>query len=71
MFQSKCIIAVVAARPLDGLKQNPPQIDLFFARPDEIEIDPQIEFTIVEERASFFEAGRHTMTALQHMMQEP
>jgi helicase required for RNAi-mediated heterochromatin assembly 1 len=71
MFQTKCIIAVVAARPLDGLKQNPPTIDLFFARPDEIEIDPQIEFTMVEERASFFEAGRHTMSALQQMMREP
>lgn len=71
MFNSKCIIGVVAARPMDGLKQNPPEIDLFFARADEIEIDPQIEFTMVEERSSFFEAGRHTMMALQKLSHEP
>jgi helicase required for RNAi-mediated heterochromatin assembly 1 len=70
MFRTKCIVAVVAARPLDGLKQNPPQVDLFFARAADLCIDSSIEFTIVEERASFFEAGRHTMMALQHVMRE-
>ncbi|KAF2431430.1 P-loop containing nucleoside triphosphate hydrolase protein [Tothia fuscella] len=70
MFKTKCIIAVVAARPLVGLQSNPPEIDLFFARPEDIEIDPQMEFVMVEERASFFEATRHTMLALQKMMGE-
>ena len=72
MFHTKCIIAVVAARPLEGLKQqNLPEIDLFIADPEQIEIDPVMEFTMVEERSSFFEADRHTMTALQKMMREP
>jgi helicase required for RNAi-mediated heterochromatin assembly 1 len=70
MFRTKCIVAVVAARPLDGLMQNPPQVDLFFARGADLCIDSSIEFTMVEERASFFEASRHTMMALQHMMRE-
>lgn len=70
MFQSKCIIAVVAARPLEGLRQNPSEIDLFFANPEQIEIDPVIEYTMVEERSSFFEADRHTMKALQKMTSE-
>jgi helicase required for RNAi-mediated heterochromatin assembly 1 len=71
MFQTKCIIAVVAARPIEGLRQNPPEIDLFFANPEQIEIDPVMEFTMVEERSSFFEADRHTMKALQKITSEP
>ncbi|QDS69272.1 hypothetical protein FKW77_002250 [Venturia effusa] len=72
MFQSKhkCIIAVVAGRPIEGLRQNPPEIDLFFENPGQLEIDPFMEFTMVEERSSFFEADRHTMKALQKMMGE-
>jgi helicase required for RNAi-mediated heterochromatin assembly 1 len=70
MFKTKTIIAVVAARPLDGLQQNLPEIDLFFARPEDIEIDPQMEFVMVEERSSFFEASRHTMLTLQKAMKE-
>ncbi|KAE9974000.1 hypothetical protein BLS_003320 [Venturia inaequalis] len=70
MFQTKCIIAVIAARPLEGLRQNPPEIDLFLD-PEQLEIDPMMEFTMVEERSSFFEADRHTMKALQKMMSEP
>lgn len=69
MFRTKCIIAVVAARPLEGLRQNPPELDLFLD-PEQLEIDPGMEFTMVEERSSFFEADRHTMKALQKMMSE-
>jgi helicase required for RNAi-mediated heterochromatin assembly 1 len=70
MFQSKAIVATVAARPLEGLQQNPPEIDLFIARAEEIEIDPAQEFVMVEERTGFFEADRHTLLALQKMMRE-
>jgi helicase required for RNAi-mediated heterochromatin assembly 1 len=70
MFRTKCIVAVVAARPLIQLEQNPPCIDLFFARPDDLEVDTNIEYVMVEERSGFFEAQRHTMTALQKMMRE-
>lgn len=70
MFQSKAIVATVAARPLTGLQQNPPEIDLFFARDEDLEIDPMKEFVMIEERSGFYEADRHTLVALQHMMKE-
>lgn len=71
MFQHQAIVATVAARPLSALQQNPPEIDLFFARTEELEIDPAVEYVLVEERSSFYEASRHTLLALQHMMKEP
>lgn len=40
-FQSICIVGVVAARALAGLGQTPPEIDIFFGAPEEIEINPQ------------------------------
>ncbi|KAH8712271.1 P-loop containing nucleoside triphosphate hydrolase protein [Phaeosphaeriaceae sp. PMI808] len=70
-FQTTCIFAVVAARPIAALQQNPPEIDLFFARPEEQEIDPTKKWVMVECRGSFFEASRHTLRALQHLMREP
>jgi helicase required for RNAi-mediated heterochromatin assembly 1 len=70
-FQTTCVLATVAARPLSALDQNPPEIDLFFARPGDQEIDPMKKWMMVECRASFFEASRHTMLALQHLMREP
>ncbi|RMZ73612.1 dead box helicase [Pyrenophora seminiperda CCB06] len=70
-FQTQCILATVAARPLSALEQNPPEIDLFFARSEDQQIDPMIKWIMVECRSSFFEASRHTLLALQHMMREP
>lgn len=70
MFQTMAIAVTVAARPLEGLEKSPPEIDLFFARPDELEIDPEIEWVLVEDRSAYFEADRHTMLALQKMMTE-
>jgi helicase required for RNAi-mediated heterochromatin assembly 1 len=70
-FKTTCVLATVAARPLSALAQNPPEIDLFFARPEEQEIDPMKKWIMVECRTSFFEASRHTSMALQHMMREP
>ena len=71
MFQKKAIVATVAARPLTGLQNNPPEIDLFVARAEDLEIDPAMEFVMVEERTGFYEADRHTLLALQKMMREP
>ena len=71
MFATKCVLAVVAARPLAGLEQNPPEIDLYFARPADQELDCQKEWVMVEERAGFFEAERHTLRALQKLANEP
>lgn len=71
MFQKKVIVATVAARPLDMLDQNPPEIDLFIARTEELELDPAMEWIMLEERTGFYEADRHTLLALQKMMKEP
>lgn len=69
-FQTVCILATVAARPLSALQQNPPEIDLFFPHYHQ-PIDPMQKWIMVECRSSFFEASRHTLMALQHMMREP
>lgn len=71
MYKTQAIVATVAARPIDGLELNPPQIEIFFARADEQEIDPSKEFVMVEHRNSLYEASRHTLTALQRMRREP
>ncbi|KAF1915851.1 P-loop containing nucleoside triphosphate hydrolase protein [Ampelomyces quisqualis] len=70
-FQSTCVLAVIAARPIAGLSLDPPEIDLFFARPEDQEVDPMKKWVMVECRSGFFEASRHTMLALQHLMREP
>ncbi|KAK2795176.1 hypothetical protein FQN52_006102 [Onygenales sp. PD_12] len=67
MFKTKCVIAVVAARPLAALKTTPPEIDLFYARAEDAEFDHQQEWVMVEARSGYFEASRHTLTALQKM----
>ncbi|GFF26084.1 ATP binding protein, putative [Aspergillus udagawae] len=69
-FRSKCVIAVVAARPLEGVKQEPPEIDIFFAQPEDANFDPHQEWTMVEARTGYYEAMRHTMTALQRLNRE-
>ena len=69
-FRKKCIIATVAARPLDNVKATPSQIDIFFARPEEIEIDPQQEFIMIEARSGYYEGTRYTLKALQKLHQE-
>ena len=67
MFKSLCRVAVVAARPLEGLQQIPPCIDLFFSSAKEIELDPQREWVMVEAKEAYFESYRHTLLALQKM----
>jgi helicase required for RNAi-mediated heterochromatin assembly 1 len=69
-FQTTCILATVAARPIAALAQNPPEIDLFFSHSDQ-QVDPMKKWLMVECRSSFFEASKHTLAALQHMMREP
>ncbi|KKK20890.1 hypothetical protein AOCH_004073 [Aspergillus ochraceoroseus] len=70
LFQSKCIVAVVAARPLEAVKQLPPEIDIFFADPADADFDPQLEWLMVEAKNGYYESARHTLTALQKMSQE-
>ena len=61
---------MVAGRTLAGLEQNPPEIDILFATPDEVEIDPHQEWLMVEARSGFFEACRHPLRSLQMMAKE-
>lgn len=65
MFSSICVIAVVAARPLEGVSKNPPEVDLFFAHAENMDCDPLKEWVMVESRSGYYEAHRHTMTALK------
>ncbi|PYH48749.1 putative DEAD box helicase involved in nonsense mediated decay [Aspergillus saccharolyticus JOP 1030-1] len=69
-FRTKCVVAVVASRALESVKLKPPEIDIFFAKPSDIEFDPQKEWLMVEAKDGYFESVRHTMTALQKMDQE-
>lgn len=70
MFEKICRVAVVAARPLASVQQNPPEIDIYFATPDQIEVDPRQEWVMVECRDAYFEGSRHTLRALQKLSSE-
>ncbi|KAJ5653266.1 ATP binding protein [Penicillium lividum] len=69
-FSTKCAVATVAARPLDNVNKCPPEIDIYFACPEDIDIDFQQEWIMVEAKDSYFEASRYTLTALQKMAKE-
>ncbi|KAK8239489.1 P-loop containing nucleoside triphosphate hydrolase protein [Phyllosticta capitalensis] len=70
-FRTMCTMATIASRTTLDLDQNPPRIELFFARAEELEIDPSMTFLMVEERSSFLEASRYTLRSLQKLMREP
>lgn len=70
MFSTKAIVATVIARPLAGLSQSPPEIDLLFAVNEDLNIDPAQEYVMVEERSAYYEASKHTLNAIQHIMHE-
>lgn len=63
-------VATVAARPIEGLECSPPEVHIYFARPDDIEIDTLREYVMIEERSGYFEAERYTLMALQKMTTE-
>lgn len=64
-----CKVAIVAARPLCNVEKAVPEIDLYFATPNDIDLDGR-EWIMVEHRSAYFEANRHTLLALQHMYRE-
>lgn len=71
MFNTICKVAVVAARPLaNGVELNPPRVDLYWARPEEAEFDPTINWVMVESRSGYWEAFRHMGVALQKLRSE-
>ena len=69
-FQTKCVIAIVAARPLSGVQSTPSEIDIYFSRAEEIEIDPQQEWVMLEAKQGYYEAARYTLKALQMLRAE-
>ncbi|KAJ9490234.1 hypothetical protein VN97_g3039 [Penicillium thymicola] len=69
-FSSKCVVGVVACRLLEAVEKDPPEVDIFLASSGDIEVDPQQEWIMVEARAGYFEANRHTLTALQKLSKE-
>lgn len=69
-FRSKCILAIVAARPLQNLEVSPPEIDILFGVDEYHEVDPQNSFIMIEASSGYFEAYRHTLRALQKQSQE-
>ncbi|OAP65664.1 hypothetical protein AYL99_01636 [Fonsecaea erecta] len=67
---NEVVVAVIAARPLAGLLCEPPEVDIYFSRPEEIQLDPQKEWLMIEAKQGYFEAHRHTLKALQKLSQE-
>jgi helicase required for RNAi-mediated heterochromatin assembly 1 len=70
MFKTICTVAVVAARPLQGVEQNPPQVDLFWANVSEAQFDPLEKYVMIEARSGYFEANRHMLVAMQKVVTE-
>lgn len=65
-FNTICKIASVAQRPYkDGLDQNPPQVDIIWAKASDAVVDPELELVMVESRTGYFEAVRHALVGLQ------
>lgn len=65
------VVGVVAARPLAGVLCQPPEIDIYFGRPSDVQIDPQEEWLMIEAKQGYYEAYRHSLRALQKLSQEP
>lgn len=64
------ITAVVAARPLAGVLCQEPEIDVYLSRPEDIQLDPQDEWLMIEAKQGYFEAYRHTLEALKMLSHE-
>lgn len=69
-FKTTCVVATVAARPLDQVKQIPHQVDIYVATVEDTPLDPQQEWIMIHPRSGYFESSRYTMMALQKMSYE-
>ena len=63
-------LAIVASRSLELVQRNPPELDLFFGRAEDFELDSTQDWIMVEHRSAYFEGQRYTLTALQRMVEE-
>jgi helicase required for RNAi-mediated heterochromatin assembly 1 len=67
-FKTICMPAVIADCPIhDGLDQNPPTIQIFWADTNDAILDPNVELVMLQSRLGYFEAVRHCMVGLQHV----
>ncbi|KAI1506004.1 P-loop containing nucleoside triphosphate hydrolase protein [Biscogniauxia marginata] len=67
-FKTICMPAIIADHPIrDGLDQNPPTIQLHWAKMDDAIMDPTIELVMIESRFGYFEAVRHCLVGLQQV----
>lgn len=69
-FKTTCILATIAARPLENLEHDTPEVDLFFSDHKTYEIDPQNTYFMIEATQGYYEAYRHTLRALQKQSKE-
>ncbi|KAJ5345373.1 hypothetical protein N7452_003377 [Penicillium brevicompactum] len=69
-FRTKCLVVTVASRPLENVTKNPPEVDLFVRSFDNLDLDPQKPWLMVQSSLGYFEATKHTMTALQKLATE-
>ncbi|KAI5463927.1 P-loop containing nucleoside triphosphate hydrolase protein [Mariannaea sp. PMI_226] len=79
-FNSKCFVAVVAAKYLRGGlepdteagedENTPPRIEIFWADSNDAIIDPSIDLVMIEAKGGYYEQVRHTMIGLQHAVQD-
>jgi helicase required for RNAi-mediated heterochromatin assembly 1 len=84
-FRSICKVAIVAARPIEGLNQNPPRIDIFWGDYNDATFDPverkfessdlnlaelYAAYVMLEARQGYYEASRHMLVALQKLRTE-
>ena len=66
-FKTICKIAAIAQRPYEkGLDQDPPLVDLLWAKPEDAVLDPALEMVMVESLHGYFESARHALVGLQH-----
>ena len=72
-FQTKCIVGVVASRLLSALEvryPEKPQLHIYLGNANQLEVDPQQEFIMVEALVGYWEAYRHTYQALKKLHYE-
>lgn len=68
MFATQAIVGVVAARSETLIEKDPPEVEIF-CEYDNV-LDPSVEYLLIEERSTYFEAHRNNMLALQRMAVE-
>ena len=72
-FKTICIPAIVASRLLENLEVEPPlkpSIWIYVGDINQLQIDPQQQWLMIECTQGYWEAYRHTLKALQKVRLE-